>query len=192
MRDDFPAVATYLVNRFPILKEHHMSQSVVPPTGEERRRIEEQAASSASEKQPKVIDALHTEHGDTTIAETVVAKIAGIATREVPGVYAMGNVARRAISNLQQRIPGGSPAGSVTGGVGIEKGESEAAVDVSVVVEYGLSIVSVSEQIRENVIRAVEHGTGLEVVSVDVNVTDVHLPDEDPEDMPTVSTPALR
>ena len=36
-----------------------------------------------------------------------------------------------------------------------------------------------SEQIRQNVIAAVEHGTGLEVVSVDVNVSDVHLPDED-------------
>ncbi|MET1008186.1 MAG: Asp23/Gls24 family envelope stress response protein [Propionibacteriaceae bacterium] len=169
-----------------------MSQSVVPATGEERRLAEAQAAKTSEENPPKQLDALHTEQGDTTIAETVVAKIAGIAAREVPGVYAMGNAARRAIGNLAQRIPGGSSQTSVTGGVSVEKGESEAAIDVSVVVEYGASIVTVSEQIRENVIRAVEHGTGLEVVSVDINVSDVHLPEEDAEDMPAASSAPLR
>jgi len=166
-----------------------MSQPVVPPTGEERRRIEEQAAKQRTEQQApaRQLDALHTEQGDTTIAETVVSKIAGIATREVPGVFAMGNAARRAIGSLQQRIPGGSGQSSVTSGVAVEKGESQAAIDITVVVEYGASIVTVSEQIRENVIRAVEHATGLQVVSVDVDVTDVHLPDEDVEDMPAAA-----
>jgi len=93
----------------------------------------------------------------------------------------MGNAARRAVSSLAQRIPGGSAQASVTDGVSVEKGESQAAIDVSVVVEYGSAIVTVSEQIRENIIRAVEHGTGLDVVSVDVNVSDVHLPDENDE-----------
>jgi uncharacterized alkaline shock family protein YloU len=63
---------------------------------------------------------------------------------------------------------------------------------VSVVVEYGAPVVSVSEQIRENIIAAVEHGTGLEVVSVDVSVTDVHLPEDDADDISTASTDALR
>lgn len=173
-----------------------MSQTVVQPTGEERRRAQEQAAKQAEKQSeqssPKELDALHTEQGDTTIADTVVSKIAGIATREVPGVFAMGNAARRAIGNLQQRIPGGGSQSSVTSGVSVEKGEREAAVDISVVIEYGASIVTVSEQIRENVIRAVEHGTGLQVVSVDVNVSDVHLPDEDADEMPSTSSDPLR
>ncbi len=168
-----------------------MSQSVVPATGEERREADQQAAKDAEKNQPKVLDALHTEHGDTTIADTVVAKIAGLAAREVPGVFAMGNAARRALGNLTQRIPGGGGQNSVTGGVSVEKGEAQTAVDISVVVEYGASIVDVSEQIRENVIRAVEFGTGLEVVSVDVNVSDVHLPDED-DDTPAVASDSLR
>ncbi|GAA3553296.1 hypothetical protein GCM10022197_05510 [Microlunatus spumicola] len=155
-----------------------MSQSVVPATGEERRQAQAQAAKYAERNQPKELDALHTEHGDTTIADGVVAKIAGIAARDVSGVYAMGNAARRAIGNLAQRIPG-STQPSVSGGVSVEKGERETAIDISVVIEYGASVVTVSEQIRENVISAVEHGTGLDVVSVDVNVSDVHLPDED-------------
>lgn len=158
-----------------------MSQSVVPATGEERRQAEAQAARSAEKAEPKQLDALHTEHGDTTIADGVVAKIAGIAAREVSGVYAMGNAARRAIGNLAQRIPG-STQPSVSGGVSVEKGERETAIDISVVVEYGVSIVTVSDQIRENVISAVEYGTGLDVVSVDVNVTDVHLPEDDADD----------
>src|SRR4051794_32851515 len=159
-----------------------MSQSVVPQTAEERQASEAKAAAEAQAHAPRPLDALHTEHGDTMIADTVVAKIAGMAAREVPGVYSMGNAARRALSGLGSRVTGGTGQASVASGVSVEKGESQATVDVSVVVEYGASIVTVSEQIRENIIRAVEFGTGLEVVSVDVNVSDVHLPDEDDED----------
>ena len=159
-----------------------MSQSVIPQTPEEQKAAQAKAEADAQKNAPKTLDALHTEHGDTTIADTVVAKIAGIATREVPGVFAMGNAARRAISGLTSRVTGGTGQASVDSGVSVEKGESQATVDVSVVVEYGTSIVTVSDQIRENVIRAVEFGTGLEVVSVDVNITDVHLPDDDTDD----------
>lgn len=171
-----------------------MSQSVVPATGEERRQAEARAAEEASKRQvqvePKELDALHTDQGDTSIADGVVAKIAGIATREVPGVFAMGNAARRAINALTQRVPGGQT--NVTGGVSVEKGDRQTAIDVAIVVEYGVSIVSVSEQIRENVINAVEYGTGLEVVAVNVNVTDVHLPeDEDAEATGAAAGPAL-
>lgn len=120
---------------------------------------------------------LHTPHGDTTIEETVVQKLAGLATREVPGVYAMGNAARRAFSSMTERIPGSQT--NVSNGVSVEKGERQTAVDVSIVVEYGFSIVEVSQGIRRNVIRSVENATGLEVLEVNVNVTDVHLPNEE-------------
>ena len=169
-----------------------MSQSIIPQTSEEREAANAKAAADAQANAPKQLDALHTEHGDTTIADTVVAKIAGMAAREVPGVYAMGNAARRAISGITNRVSGGTGQASVSNGVSVEKGESQSTVDVSVVVEYGASIVTVSDQIRENVIRAVEFGTGLEVVSVDVNVTDVHLPDEDEDTTASSSTAALR
>ena len=123
---------------------------------------------------------LHTPRGDTTIEETVVQKLAGIATREVPGVFAMGNAARRAFSAVTERIPGSQT--NYGNGVSVEKGERQAAVDVSVIVEYGYSIVEVSQAIRTNVIRSVENATGLEVLEVNVNVTDVHLPDDDSDD----------
>ncbi len=119
---------------------------------------------------------LQTPRGDTTIEESVVQKLAGMATREVPGVYAMGNAARRAFSSMTERIPGSQT--NVSNGVTVEKGERQAAIDVSIVVEYGFSVVEVSQGIRRNVIRSVENATGLEVLEVNVNVTDVHLPEE--------------
>jgi uncharacterized alkaline shock family protein YloU len=150
----------------------------LPKTTEEQR-----AADAAAEEnrppEPKQLDALHTELGDTTIADQVVEKIAGLAAREVDGVYAMGSAAGRALSGLAQRLPGQAAKNAVSSGVSIEKGERQTAVEVSVVVEYGVSIVEVADGIRASVISAVEHATGLEVVEVNVTVTDVHLPDED-------------
>jgi uncharacterized alkaline shock family protein YloU len=148
-----------------------MSTMTTPAATEETKARE---ATNAPE--PKPFDALHTAHGDTTIADQVVEKIAGIAAREVPGVYAMGSAVGRAFSSMTQRIAGQQQ--SVSGGVSIEKGERQTAIGVSIVVEYGVSIVQVADNIRDAVIKSVEYGTGLEVVSVDVNVTDVHLPEE--------------
>ncbi|MFC3298411.1 Asp23/Gls24 family envelope stress response protein [Arthrobacter agilis] len=128
---------------------------------------------------------LQTEQGSTTIAETVVQKLAGVATREVPGVFAMGNAARRAFNQITERIPGSQT--NVSGGVSVEKGERQAAIDVSIVVEYGSSIVEVSENIRRNVVNSVERATGLEVLEVNVNVTDVHLPGDDDGNEPSAS-----
>lgn len=153
------------------------STSALPKTTEEQKAADEAAEADAPE--PKQLDALHTERGDTTIADQVVEKIAGIATREVEGVYAMGSAAGRALSSLAQRIPGGPTRNPVSSGVSIEKGERQTAVEVSVVVEYGVSIVDVADNIRLAVIEAVEYATGLEVVEVNVTVSDVHLPDED-------------
>lgn len=120
---------------------------------------------------------LQTSQGTTTINDTVVAKLAGIAAREVSGVYKMGNAARRAFDAVSERIPGAQT--SVSGGVSVEKGERQAAVDLSIIIEFGASVVDVARAIRRNVISTVEQATGLEVVEVNINVTDVHLPEDD-------------
>ncbi|MBE8526778.1 Asp23/Gls24 family envelope stress response protein [Amycolatopsis sp. H6(2020)] len=119
---------------------------------------------------------LQTSQGTTTINDTVVAKLAGIAAREVGGVYKMGNAARRAFDAVSERIPGAQT--SVSGGVSVEKGERQAAVDLSIIIEFGASVVDVARSIRRNVISTVEQATGLEVVEVNINVADVHLPEE--------------
>ena len=121
--------------------------------------------------------ALVTPEGSTTIADTVVSKIAGIAAREVSGVHSLGGGTARAIGNLRERIPGARTNHSQ--GVSVEVGETEAAVDLDLVAEYGVSIADLADGIRRNVISAVERMTGLHVVEVNVTVNDVHLPQDD-------------
>jgi uncharacterized alkaline shock family protein YloU len=123
--------------------------------------------------------ALVTAEGTTTIADTVVSKIAGIAANEVSGVYALGGGggAARMMGNIRERIPGARTNHSQ--GVSVEVGETEAAVDLDLVAEYGVSITDLAAGIRRNVIDAVERMTGLHVVEVNVAVNDVHLPEDE-------------
>ena len=109
---------------------------------------------------------LQTSKGNTTIADSVVQKIAGVSAREVSGVYALGGGAARTIGALRERIPGSSQ--SVGQGVAVEVGERQAAIDLDIVTEYGVSIVDLSRAVRRNVIEAVEGMTGLEVTEVNV------------------------
>ena len=122
---------------------------------------------------------LSSERGNTTIADTVVTKVASIAAREVRGVYDLGGSVSRAVGSVTQRVGIGDER---TQGLSVEVGEREAAVDVTVVVEYGESIPKVSQAIRENVIRRIEGITGLSVTEVNVAVNDLYFPgDEEPQ-----------
>ncbi|MDF9811372.1 Asp23/Gls24 family envelope stress response protein [Streptomyces sp. SPB162] len=118
--------------------------------------------------------------GRTTIADGVVEKIAGMAARDVGGVHAMGTGFSRTFGAVRDRVPGGGK--SVTRGVKAEVGETQAALDLDLVVEYGVSIVDVANAVRENVVAAVERMTGLEVVEVNIAIGDVKLPDEEDDD----------
>ncbi|MDN5932856.1 MAG: Asp23/Gls24 family envelope stress response protein, partial [Pseudonocardia sp.] len=106
-----------------------------------------------------------TTQGKTTIAASVVQKIAGIAAREISGVHSMGGGVSRAFGAIRERIPGGGSTGaSNVAGVQVEVGEKQAAVDLDLIVEYGASIVELARAVRRNVITAVERMTGLEVI----------------------------
>ena len=121
---------------------------------------------------------LKTDRGITSIADTVVEKVAGIATREVRGVYGMGGGTARAIGAVTQRV---GLADERSQGVSVEVGERETAVDLTVIIEYGESIPQVAEQIRENVITRIEGITGLSVTEVNVAVNDLHFQGDEDE-----------
>lgn len=72
-------------------------------------------------------------------------------------------------------------SGEPTRGVSVQVGEEEAAVDLSMAVEYGKSIPQISEAVRHNVIERVESLTGLSVVEVNIRINDVLLPEERPD-----------
>jgi len=118
--------------------------------------------------------------GRTTIADGVVEKIAGMAARDVDGVHAMGSGMARTFGAMRDRVPGGSK--SASRGVNAEVGDVQTALDLEIVVEYGVAIADVATSVRENVITAVERMTGLEVVEVNIAVSDVKLPDEQDEE----------
>ncbi|AVH98106.1 stress protein [Streptomyces cinereoruber] len=121
--------------------------------------------------------------GKTTIADGVVEKIAGLAARDVDGVHAMGSGLSRTFGAVRDRVPGGGGSkANATRGVKAEVGEVQTALDLEIVVEYGYAISDVAGDVRENVVNAVERMTGLEVVEVNIAVSDVKLPDDDDDD----------
>ena len=132
---------------------------------------------------------LQTAQGTTSIADTVVSKIAGIAAKDVSGVYALGGSASRALGAVRERIPGGRVNHSQ--GVSVEVGETQAAVDIDMIAEYGVAIADLAGGVRRNVIASIERMTGLEVTEVNISVADIHLPEDD-QDTDTDTPPRVQ
>jgi len=126
--------------------------------------------------------ALVTPQGRTSIADSVVAKIAGLAAREISGVHAMGAGATRTFGSIREILPGNTEARTASQGVKVEVGERQAAVDLDLVVEYGVAIVDLSTAVRKNVIDRLQRMTGLEVTEVNINVDDIWIPGTDDQD----------
>jgi uncharacterized alkaline shock family protein YloU len=122
---------------------------------------------------------LQTERGNTSIADNVVSKIAGIAAQEVDGIR-MGSGASQTASNLLGSITGGG-GGSQTQGVSVEVGQEEAALDLTLTAEYGKSIPQLAEAVRRNVANRVESLVGLRVTEVNITVQNIFFPEQERE-----------
>ena len=135
--------------------------------------MSEQRAQRGTKRTP-----LQSERGRTSISDPVVSQIAGIAAQEVEKVQ-MGGGATAAVGGFLQSVTGGSSA-NYARGVTVEVGEEEAAVDLTLAVEYGYSVPQLTEAVRRNVINRVESLTGLRVTEVNIAVNDVQVPEERP------------
>ena len=151
-----------------------MSQPMTPT-------VSQTATTTSTNASPATRDRLAAGDGQITVAETVVQKIAGKACREIAGVHAMGAGGTRAFGAVRERIPGSSGP-NVAQGVGVEVGEKEAAIDLDIVVDYGVSIAELGRSIQRNVKQSVERMTGLRVVEVNIAVDDVYLPSDGDQD----------
>ncbi|GIO30741.1 alkaline-shock protein [Paenibacillus albilobatus] len=109
-----------------------------------------------------------TEIGEIQIAPEVIEVIAGLATVEVKGVAGMSGGFAGGIAELLGRK-------NLSKGVKVEVGQREAAVDVSVIIEYGNRLPQVATEIQRNVKRSIEMMTGLNVVEVNVHIHDVYF-----------------
>jgi uncharacterized alkaline shock family protein YloU len=116
--------------------------------------------------------------GKTTIDDGVVAKIAGIAAREVSGVFALGGGAARVFGAVRDAIGNTDLAQ----GVRVEVGETQVAADVTIVVEYPQPLQTVADGVRSAVARAITELVGLEPAEINVVITDVHIPGEESDD----------
>ncbi|MFA5535549.1 MAG: Asp23/Gls24 family envelope stress response protein [Bacillota bacterium] len=116
------------------------------------------------------------EQGTVKIADEVVAIVAGLAATEVSGVAGMsGGIAGGIAEMLGRR--------NLAKGVKVEVGEKEAAVDIFVIVEFGVRIPDVCLKIQQDVKQAIEGMTGLKVVEVNIHVQGVEFPQaEKPEE----------
>ena len=132
-----------------------------------------------SEKRSQQSSPLQTERGSTSISDSVVSKIAGIASQEVDGIR-MGSGGSQAVSGLIGSITGGS-SGSQTQGVSVEVGQEEAAIDLTLTAEYGKSIPQLAEAVRRNVANRVESLVGLRVTEVNITVSNIFFPQAEAE-----------
>jgi uncharacterized alkaline shock family protein YloU len=121
---------------------------------------------------------LKTERGATTIQDGVVSKVAGIAAQEVDGVRMGSGGTSQAVGSIMSAVPGVG-GGSESRGVSVEVGEVEAAVALSMSVEYGRTIHQIAEAVRSNVIRRVENLLGLRVTEVNITVNDIFFPQQE-------------
>jgi len=119
------------------------------------------------------------EMGNTVISDAVVSQIAGIAAQEVEKAQ-MGGSTSAAVGGFLQSVTGSSGSANYSKGVSVEVGEEEAAVDLTMTIEYGQSIPQITEAARRNVINRVESLTGLRVNEVNITVNDVQVPEERP------------
>lgn len=110
--------------------------------------------------------------GEVRISEDVVGTIAGIAAAEVEGVAGMAAGLVGGIGDLfGKKHPGR--------GVKVEVGDRQAAIDLHIVVEYGVRIPRVAQRVQEAVKQAVESMTGLDVIEVNVHIQGVAFPSEE-------------
>lgn len=106
--------------------------------------------------------------GEVQIADEVVAIIAGLAATEIEGVASMaGNITNELISKLGMR--------NLSKGVKVLVTDRNVDVDLALNIEYGYSILKVSEKVQERVKTAIENMTGLEVSMVNIRIASVNM-----------------
>lgn len=118
--------------------------------------------------------------GQIRMSEDVVATIAGMAARDIGGIYALG---KSRLMNFGSDKP--------TRGVAAEVGQKEAALDLEVIIEHGCDIRKVADELRHKVADQVQAMAGRKVVEVNLDVVGVHLPDQEEEPEP-VDEPRVR
>ena len=127
------------------------------------------------EGQQRLDSPLESERGSTTINDGVVSRIAGMAAGEVEGVR-MGGSASRTAGGILESVMGSD---SQKRGISVEVGRVEAAVDLTMGIEYGRNILELVEQVRGRITERVESLTGLRVTELNVTISEIIFTDDE-------------
>jgi len=106
--------------------------------------------------------------GSVSFATGVVETIAGLAAQEVEGVSSMASVSTGFADMFSRKS-----SRNFTKGVRVDIDGNMVAVDVTIIVEYGSPVPDVARNIQENIKKAIETMSGLDVRNVDVHVQGV-------------------
>lgn len=111
---------------------------------------------------------LTSESGAIKIASDVVTVIASMAATEVKGVAGMsGGFTTDIVEKFGVK--------SSSKGIKVQVGETETSIDLYLIVEYGVKIPDVAWEVQQNVKRAVETMTGLNVVEVNIHIQGINI-----------------
>ena len=121
-----------------------------------------------SENYPSDVKLNENPNGTVSFATEVVATIAGLAATEVDGVASMISPS----SGLADMFSRKSNR-NLTKGVRIDLEDNRVSVDITITVDYGSPVPDVARNIQENVKKAIETMSGLDVKKVDVHVTGI-------------------
>ena len=116
-----------------------------------------------------------TANGTVSFATDVVATIAGLATTEVEGVAAMINNGNMGLVDMLRKNQGNRP---LTRGVKVDINGNQVTVHINVTVDYGSPVPKVAREIQDNVKKAIETMTGLEVPEINIYVQGISFEKE--------------
>jgi uncharacterized alkaline shock family protein YloU len=135
-----------------------------------RRRLEMSESEGQRNDSP-----LLSERGVTTISDTVVSQLAGMAAQEVEGVH-MGGGASRTAGGVLESLTGSE---SKTSGISVEVGRTETAIDLKMGIEYNRNILQTVEEVRQRITARVEEMTGLRIKELNATITDITFPEKE-------------
>ena len=118
---------------------------------------------------------LLSDRGATTISDTVVSSIAGMAAQEVDGVH-MGGGASRTASGVLGSLTGSE---GKTSGISVEVGRTETAIDLKMGIEYNKNILQTVEEVRRRITDRVQSMTGLRIKELNATITDITFPEKE-------------
>lgn len=121
-----------------------------------------------SDNYPSDVKLNENPNGTVSFATEVVATIAGLAATEVDGVASMVSPSAGLADMFTRKNNR-----NLTKGVRIDLEDNRVSVDITITVDYGSPVPDVARNIQENVKKAIETMSGLDVKKVDVHVTGI-------------------